>query len=96
MGFMLRNDTRAKAETLLSVVAFDEFISAAIFGLIGPRANMQGYVRFEPIADIVSVFDKVVNLWGSATAITVPWLNELDFLLSRSALIGLRHSAAGG
>jgi len=46
MGFMLRNDTRAKAETLLSVVAFDEFISAAIFGLIGPRANMQDYVRW--------------------------------------------------
>jgi hypothetical protein len=45
-GVMLRNDTRAKAETLLSVVAFDEFISAAIFGLIGPRANMQDYVRY--------------------------------------------------
>jgi hypothetical protein len=43
---MLRNDTRANAETLLSAVAFDEFISAAIFGLIGPRANMQDYVRW--------------------------------------------------
>jgi hypothetical protein len=49
---MLRNDTRAKAETLLSVVAFDEFISAAIFGLIGPRANMQVYVRYGSKADV--------------------------------------------
>jgi len=46
------NDTRAKAERLLSVVALDKFISTAIFGLIGPRANMQGYVRFGSLADI--------------------------------------------
>jgi hypothetical protein len=45
-GVMLRNDTRAKAETLLSVVAFDEFIWAAMLGIIGPRANMQDYVRY--------------------------------------------------
>ena len=43
---MLRNGTRAKAEILLSVVEFDEFTSAVKYGLIGPRANMQGYVRF--------------------------------------------------
>ena len=48
MRVVLRNDTRAKAETVLSVVAFDEFISAAIYGLIGPRANMQADVRFIP------------------------------------------------
>jgi len=51
-GLVLRNDARANAETLLSVVAFEEFISTAIFGLIGPRANMEVYVRFESKADI--------------------------------------------
>jgi hypothetical protein len=58
-GVVLRNDTRAKAETLLSVVEFDEFISAAIYGLIGPRANMQGYVRFGSQADMCDAKDDV-------------------------------------
>jgi hypothetical protein len=51
-GVVLRNETRVNAETLLSVVEFDQFISATIYGLVGPRANMQAYVRFGSEADM--------------------------------------------
>ena len=54
-GVVLRNDTRAKAETLLSVVKLEQFISGAIYELIGPRANMQGNVRFGSLATFLDV-----------------------------------------